>query len=113
MSIAERLDEYIRNNESDVFIEAEAQTGRLGRFINEYNNRYRASIDYNTDGIRWLGDDVDKWGLELRLYLHTNPSFINTTSNRSGYRREYSYRINDKDIIWELFDLGYRIGLNY
>lgn len=53
----------------------------------------------------------DLLDLELRLYLHFCPSGIQVTRNRV-YRKEYEYRINDVDVIWELFDLGYRIGLN-
>ena len=56
-------------------------------------------------------EDANKWGLELRLYLHYNPSFIKATRNKV-YRGEYGYRINDVDIIKDMFKLGYRIGLN-
>ena len=62
-------------------------------------------------GIIVLEEDANKWGLELRLYLHYNPSFIKATRNKV-YRGEYGYRINDVDIIKDMFKLGYRIGLN-
>lgn len=63
-----------------------------------------------TDGIMLLGD-VDKWGVELRLYLNHRPDFLPVTSNRA-YRSEYPYRINDNNLIREMFDIGYRIGVN-
>ena len=58
-----------------------------------------------------LDEDANKWGLELRLYLHHKPDCIISTRN-TVYRSEYSYRINDTNVISEMFDLGYRIGLN-
>lgn len=111
MSIAERLDDFIRENESDVFIEAEGRPSRLESFYREYNSSYNPSIDGDTDGIISLEEDANKWGLELRLYLHHRPDCIDSTKN-TVYRSEYAYRINDVDVIQDLFDLGYRIGLN-
>lgn len=52
-----------------------------------------------------------QWGVELRLYLNNSPEFKHATVNRK-YRPEYSFRINDNDLINEMFNLGYRIGLN-
>lgn len=111
MSIAEQLDFFIKSNGDNVFIEAEGRPARLGRFYAEYNSRYSPSINDFSEGIIVLDENANKWGLELRLYMHYSPSFIHATSNRQ-YRKEYEYRINDKDVIGELFDLGYRIGEN-
>lgn len=65
----------------------------------------------DSDGIIVLEEDANKWGLELRLYLHHSPACIHATKNRA-YRNDYEYRINDVDVIWELFEMGYRIGKN-
>lgn len=111
MTLGERLNEFIRNNDEEVFIEAEGQTQRLNGFFQEYNSKYSPPIDGSTEGIIVLRNDANKWGLELRLYLHRAPDFIATTHSRS-YRKEYAYRINNNDVIRELFELGYRIGLN-
>lgn len=111
MSLAERLDDFIRNNDSGVFIEAEGKPSRLDNYYAKYNSKYSPSIDDYTDGIIVLDEDANKWGLELRLYLHCAPDCISVTRN-TVYRKEYSYRVNDNDVISELFDLGYRIGLN-
>lgn len=111
MSIARQLDRFIKANESNIFIEAEAKPSRLKEFYNQYNSKYTPSVNDRTDGIIVLEEDANKWGLELRLYLHNNPDCIKATRN-TVYRPEYSYRINDRDIIWELFDMGYRIGIN-
>ena len=111
MSIARYLDEFIKENEYDIFIEAEGRPSRLRSFYQDYNNRYNPTIDDDTDGIIALDEDANKWGLELRLYLHHKPDCVDSTRN-TVYRSEYSYRINDTEVISEMFDLGYRIGLN-
>ena len=111
MSLATQLDSFIQQNEDSVFIEAEGKPSTLNNFFTDYNNLYSPSISNQTDGIICLEEDANKWGLELRLYLHFLPSFITTTRN-TVYRSDYPYRINDVDIIKELFSLGYRIGLN-
>ena len=111
MNIVEQLDEFIRENETDVFIEVEGRPSALHKFYEDYNRHYNPTIDDDTDGVIALDDSADKWGLELRLYMHENPDFLNTTKN-TVYRPEYAYRINDVDIIQGLFYLGYRIGLN-
>lgn len=71
----------------------------------------KLTIDDDTDGIIVLDEDANKLGLELRLYLHHRPDCVTATRN-TVYRSEYFYRINDTDVISEMFDLGYRIGLN-
>lgn len=111
MNIARKLDDFIKETGRDVFIEAEARPSRLRNFYLKYNSMYSPIVNDYTDGVIVLDEDANKWGLELRLYLHERPSFIDVTRN-TVYRSEYSYRINDVDVIWDLFDLGYRIGLN-
>lgn len=110
MSLANQLDLFIRSNNDSIFIEAEGKPEKLANFIREYNAYYSPSVNMNTDGIMVLGD-VDKWGVELRLYLNYRPSFMSVTGNRA-YRSEYPYRINDNALIREMFELGYRIGQN-
>lgn len=111
MSIACDLDRFIKGTGDSVFIEVEAKPSRLKNFYAEYNSEYSPSIDDDTDGVIVLQEDANKWGLELRLYLHNLPSCIRATKN-NVYRSDYSYRINDIKIIKEMFQLGYRIGLN-
>lgn len=111
MSIARDLDKFIRDTGDSIFIEAEGKPSRLRSFFAEYNSLYNPTIDNDTDGIITLEEDANKWGLELRLYLHERPNFVDVTRNRV-YRSEYPYRINDVAVIKEMFSLGYRIGLN-
>lgn len=114
MSLANRLDDFIKQNETEVFIEAEGRPGRLKNFYSEYNAKYSPTISNATGatgGIIVLEEDANKWGLELRLYLNHKPDFVQVTKTAT-YRNDYPYRINDTKLIQELFDLGYRIGLN-
>ncbi len=111
MSVAQDLDKFIKNTGDKVFIEAEGRPSRLKNFYAEYNMMYSPSINNSSNGIIVLEEDANKWGLELRLYLHQKPNFIQATRNKV-YRGEYGYRINDVDVIKEMFKLGYRIGLN-
>ena len=100
-STAKQLDMLIRSNGLPVFIEAEGRPSRLANFYADYNARYSPAVNGNTDGIIVLEEDANKWGLELRLYLHFCPSGIQVTRNRV-YRKEYEYRINDVDVIWDI-----------
>lgn len=114
MSIAEQINEFFQRTGQKVFIEAEAKESRMENFIREYNSRYSPSIGLSSEGIISLDNNANKWGLELRCYFddcNGFPSGIQTTVNRV-YRSEYPYRFNDVDVISELFDLGYRIGVN-
>lgn len=111
MSLVTDLDSFIKLNENDIFIEAEGRPSRLRSFYQEYNSKYAPSIGDSTEGIIVLDEGANKWGLELRLYLHHKPSCVISTRN-TVYRKEYSYRVNDKYVISELFKVGYRIGLN-
>ncbi len=112
MCTAQQLYTFIRGLQNpDIFIEAEGRQSSLINFFDRYNRQYAPTINNNTDGIISLDDTANKWGVELRLYLHAAPPFINSTRN-TAYRTEYQYRINDNDLIWGLFNLGYRIGLN-
>lgn len=114
MSQARDVDSFIKITRQDAFIEAEGKPNIIQKFIEEYNSKYSPTISVHSEGIIKLQDDANKWGLELRLYLHDKeglPAGISVTKNKQ-YRCEYSYRINDIDLIRELFELGYRIGLN-
>lgn len=114
MEIVERLDEFIRSKNDNVFIEVEGKPNRIDDFIYSYNSKYSPCITKDIDGVIVLQDDANKWGIELRLYLNYQPEFdlgVKVTRNRV-YRPEYPYRINDVEIIRGLFDIGYRIGKN-
>jgi len=114
MGVAQQIDDFFKNSGQTVFIEAEAKESRMRDFIAEYNRRLSENLSISDEGIISLENDANKWGLELRCYFNNRngfPAGVQITSNRA-YRPEYSYRFNDVDLIWDLFDLGYRIGTN-
>lgn len=114
MSIAEQIDDFFNETGQHVFIEAEGKPPIIEKFLNDYNYKYGHSIDEDEDGIIVLQPDADKRGLELRMYFHDNsgiPSAIHVTRTK-GYRGEYSYRINDNHLIYDMFSLGYELGYN-
>lgn len=103
----------ISDNHEGFFIEAEGRPESINRFLNNYNRTHPAVTIHN-DGIRTLSDDVDKWGVELRLYVPCTPptSIRRMFTRNTVYRNEYPYRLNNNEIIYELFDRGFAIGLN-
>lgn len=114
MNIANQIDDFFRETEQEVFIEAEGKPSVIESFINDYNYRYGHHIDEHEEGIIVLQKNANKWGLELRMYFNDKsgiPSTIHVTKTR-GYRGEYSFRINDIQLINDMFSLGYEIGCN-
>lgn len=114
MGYANILDNFFRQSHQEVFIEAEGKPSVIRNFIKRYNSNYGHHINENEDGIIVLQEDANKWGLELRMYFDDKsgvPKEINVTKTK-GYRGEYSFRINDINLINQMFSLGYEIGCN-
>jgi len=99
----------------DCFIEIEGKGRALDNVLDNYNSEYTPHITKNSDGIIWLEDDANKWGVEYRLYVRVCPpddvKALGFTRN-TAYRDDFSYRLNNKEIIEFLFQQGYRIGFN-
>lgn len=99
----------------ECFIEAEGKILSITNFINRYNRQFGTTLRSNDDGIILLQDDANKWGLELRLYVRSCPP-INVKrlgfTHNNAYRNDFTYRLNNNDIVNYLFDIGYRIGFN-
>lgn len=104
----------IKQNGGDFFIEAEAKPGTMAKFINDYNQTHTPVITLYSEGIIVLQEDANKWALELRLYVPVAPpaDIAHLFGKNRVYKAEYLYRLNDNRIIRELFNNGYRIGLN-
>ena len=109
----EELVEFLSAEEC--FIEAEGKMSSINNFIDRYNSAFGTTLRSNDDGIILLQDDANKWGLELRLYVRSCPP-INVKrlgfSHNDAYRNDFTYRLNNNDIVNFLFDIGYRIGFN-
>lgn len=109
----EELLNFLKNQEC--FIEIEGKGSSLDKFLEFYNAEYSPLITKNSDGVIWLEDNANKWGVEYRLYVRNCPqeSVKHLGFKRNtDYRNEFPYRLNDKKIIQFLFQQGYRIGLN-
>ena len=109
--------DFLKSLQSDFFLEAEAKPDKMTNFINKYNRRYTPHIDPDTNGVCTLGANVDKWGVELRIYLNDitgmPPRWASRVyRNRKHRANEFAYRIDDNTLVNELFDNGYRIGYN-
>ena len=114
MESVKKIDDFFRSTGQKVFIEGEGKPSRISSFIVDYNNRYNETLQMENDGLIVLQSDANKWGLELRLYFNDKsgiPAEVQVTHN-TVYRPEYKFRINDINIVMELFNYGYRIGLN-
>lgn len=109
--------QFLQESGQTIFIEAEAKEGRMSNFIKTYNEEYDPEIGLQTNGICLLGDAVDKWGIELRIYVNNITNLPDSWSSRNyrttHYRsNEFTYRLDDNKLVQFLFENGYRIGLN-
>lgn len=106
--------EIIQSNGEYFFIEAEAKQKRMDSFLDDYNSRYTPHVSADSDGIIILQEDANKWGLELRLYVSSCPpeDILENFTKNDKYRENYKYRLNSNEILTQLFELGFRIGIN-
>ena len=107
---------FLRASRQKIFIEAEAREDKMINFITDYNSKYHASINLGSNGICILGD-VDKWGVELRIYFNDTQGIPVYWDNRKYLNKKYRsdefrYRLDDKSLARYLFDNGYVIGHN-
>lgn len=112
----DELADYIRQSGQRILIEAEAKRTPMQRFITRHNATHFQSVTVDTVGIIILHDGADKWGVELRVYFeHTNgmpAEFARKARVNNTYKDQYQYRINDHEVVEELFARGFHIGLN-
>lgn len=108
--------EFIRESNQEIFIEAEAIQSKMVPFISRYNSEYSPNVNITSEGICLLGD-VDKWGVELRIYfndLDGIPEYWNQKKygNRIYRNGQFSYRIDDSNLVRHLFEESFRLGYN-
>lgn len=115
MSIASELATFFEDTGQPVRIEIEGKPGAIEQFIQRYNDRYNQSLTENSEGVVVLEEGANKWGIEYRLYFNDDnglPIGVTVTRNRSSYQGQYSLRINDNNVIEELFEYGFKVGEN-
>lgn len=107
---------FLQENNQKIFIEVEGRPESIDKFVREYSQNY-SKISHYSEGICVLNPNVDKWGVEYRIYLNVIagiPQYWNNKKyNNKKYRsNEFKYRIDDKGLVRYLFENVYRIGYN-
>lgn len=108
---------YFANPIRKTRIEIEASQSTINAFNPTYTTLTGRSIPIGTDSVYVLPNNADKWGREMRLYFTiSNPASIPhlvdqlmTVGGRPGYDI-WSQRLNSKDIIDKLFEIGFTLG---
>jgi len=108
---------YFANPTRNTRIEIEARQNTINSYDPTYTALTGSPIPIGTDSVYVLPNDADKWGREMRLYFAvTNaasiPNLVNqwmTVGGRPGYD-VWDKRLNSKDIIDELFGIGFTLG---
>ena len=107
---------FLQRSRQKIFIEAEARREKMQSFISDYNSSYVPAVTSDVDGICILGD-VDKWGVELRIYFNDATGIPDCWvdrmyKNRKYRSEEFNYRLDNNKLVKYLFNNGYRIGSN-
>lgn len=107
---------FLQISNQSIFIEVEGRSESIDKFVRYYSQNYDV-INNSSEGICILNSNVDKWGVEYRIYfngIERIPQYWDDRKYRnSKYRAsKYHYRIDDKKLVEYLFDNGYRIGYN-
>ena len=114
MGLYDDLVSFLRELD-DFFIEVEGKPNQLNKFIVKYNSQMGANITLYTDGICMLGD-VNKWGLEFRVYTNERPSpMLGNKFHKNPKIRhpEYDYRLSDNTLVESLlYNRFFHLGLN-
>jgi len=98
-------------------IEIEARENTINNYASYYLAKTGLKLPLHTDSVTILANDANKWGREMRLYfIVTNeeqtPALVKewmTVGGRPGYEL-WTQRLNSKDIIDELFEVGFILG---
>lgn len=108
---------YFANPIRNTRIEIEARQNTINIYSPTYAAKTGTPFPIGTDSVYQLPNNADKWGREMRLYFtvtnQTNiPHLVGqvmTVGGRPGYDT-WDKRVNSKDIIDELFDIGFTLG---
>jgi hypothetical protein len=108
---------YFANPIRNTRIEIEARQTTINNYAPHYLAKTGLNFPFGADSVTTLDNNADKWGREMRLYftitdLASIPNLINqlmTIGGRPGYDL-WDQRLNSKDIIDELFAIGFELG---
>ena len=108
---------YFANPTRNTRIEIEATQNVINNYRPSYLAKTGIQLPIGTDSVYQLPNNADKWGREMRLYFTViNQAAIPqpivqvmTVGGRPGYDA-WDFRVNSKDIIDDLFDIGFTLG---
>ena len=108
---------YFANPQRNTRIEIEAREATINNYSPHYLAKTGLNFPFGDDSVTMLPNNADKWGREMRLYftltdIASVPNIINqlmTIGGRLGYEL-WDQRLNNKDIIDELFAIGFTLG---
>lgn len=108
---------YFANPIRNTRIEIEARQSTIDSFNTIFTTLTGTPIPIGSDSVFILPENADKWGREMRLYFKLTdhgsvPYLIGklmTIGGRPGYDI-WNQRLNSKDIIDELFAIGFTFG---
>lgn len=108
---------FIQSNKIRTRIEVEGKPSDIANFVNEYNKKYNHNITTNSDGLRTLHEDANKWGLQCRIYFSSvlgmpQPYSDQVRGNNTFDPITYPHRINNHDVVMALFAKGFIVGNN-
>ena len=114
MSIEElnKIVKYFEDN-STCLIEAEVKDTQ----VSDFKATYKTLTGYEDIDSTHFHSIPNKWGVELRIYYTSKQNTpqevlnLSTNNSRAGFTA-YTKRINNNEIIFELFKKGFKIGVN-
>lgn len=106
-------------NQNRIWIEAEMPNSAKTSFDTKYQRLTNLPVPSVSDAYPYYvwPFGTNKWGVELRVYFLSDASMpismrrLLTDNSRKGYEM-YNYRINNNDVIWELFANDFHLGMN-
>lgn len=113
---------YLNTRRNSIFIEVEMRYIDKTHFDTQYTAFTGLAVPADSTTLPYYvwaedADPYDKWGIELRIYFISDenmpiPLQIRAKNNsRYGYEI-YDKRVNNNQLIWRLFQNGYRLGQN-
>lgn len=110
-------DPYGFHAASPVLFEAEVASGAMARFTKRYEDATTISVSPGSPPELQRQDN--KWGAECRIYFNSDEvaevigALGITVETGRPYHPEYTYRVNNNDLWWELVEVyGFELGTN-
>ena len=111
---------YLMRPEVQTDIHAEMHPHKVDEFRGQYNLLTRgANLPANTNARPFYvwPENVNKYGMELRIYFRNTapvPPVMERLYTDQGkwYAKRESYRVNHSNLVLQLFECGFLLGLN-